>query len=245
MFCSKCGKEIENNSLFCKYCGKQIENVSNVNYSANDVGRTSFAGQLIKCPNCGETIESFQTHCSLCGTEIHRTRVVNSVQSLIGELQSLDIQKNNESGFKIKIPGSPVFDTISTVDQKKIDLIRSFPIPNSVEDIVEFMFLAISNINYHDLGGVDPLTPALKERIEIARAWDAKADQAYQKAKFTMGSNPEFQKIQEMFDSKENNKKLARKRNMKRGGVLVLLIVAPILIMLLGAVMIFFLNKLF
>ena len=45
MFCSKCGKEIEDNSVFCKYCGKEqsIESDEQADSVTDDIKQDDFS----------------------------------------------------------------------------------------------------------------------------------------------------------------------------------------------------------
>ena len=40
-----------------------------------------------------------------------------------------------------------VYAGVDPVDKQKLALIQNFPIPNTVDDILEFMLLAVSNID--------------------------------------------------------------------------------------------------
>ena len=122
---------------------------------------------------------------------------------------------------------------VSDIDNKKIDLIRNFPIPNSKEDVIEFIFLAISNIDMGAIFGGSAMRPAGTSQIELAKAWDSKADQAYQKAKYMMFSDPEFPRVQALYDQKEKDKRIAEKNHKKSVFGLVCLCVAPTLFMIL------------
>ena len=110
-----------------------------------------FAGKIIKCPNCGEVLESFTSKCPSCGCEIRGRTAVASVKELFSNIQ----QAKN--------------------DKEIIRLIKTFPVPNSKEDILEFMVLASSNFSesyYVSHMGED----------NISEAWLSKAEQCYQKA---------------------------------------------------------------
>ena len=94
-------------------------------------------------------------------------------------------------------------DKPSDTDLKVINTIKSFPIPNNKEDIMEFMILASSNI---DLDAYDSASGGLKNaRQEVSNAWVSKMEQAYQKACIICKDDPEFKKIEELY-SKTNNK---------------------------------------
>ena len=84
------------------------------------------------------------------------------------------------------------------IDEQKISLIRNFSVPNTKEDILEFMILATSNIDVSSYGSLDEPADRVKAMTE---AWNAKIKQVYAKAKTTYKSDPDFSKIQELYDS--------------------------------------------
>ena len=88
--------------------------------------------------------------------------------------------------------------------EQKVSLIRSFSIPNTKEDIIEFMILASSNIDLklYGFGNQGILTASQRE---ISDAWLAKFEQAYEKAKLVL-TGEDFQNAQNMYN--KTHKKL-------------------------------------
>ena len=76
--------------------------------------------------------------------------------------------------------------------QQKANLIINFSVPNTREDILEFMILASSNIDVKK--GIDD---------EVTKAWISKLDQVYEKAKLLLGSGPSFTQIKYIYDRKK------------------------------------------
>ena len=74
----------------------------------------------------------------------------------------------------------------STVDAyRKDELIRTFYIPNTKEDIHEFFILAMSNIK---VGGPN------------TNSWMVKLEQAYQKAELSFGGTQEFNRLKTLYE---------------------------------------------
>lgn len=112
-------------------------------------------GKVHKCPNCGETLNIFAEQCPACG---HVLRDVNPVVSL------------KELATKIESAGD---------DARRVLLVKNYPIPNSREDIIEFLIMAITNI--------DESSPfASEEEERLSKAWIVKAEQALQKAELVI-----------------------------------------------------------
>ena len=77
------------------------------------------------------------------------------------------------------------------MQSKKISIIRNFYIPNTKEDIYEFVILATSNMNSYNYD---------------YEAWDVKPQQAYQKATLSFGNTQEFHYIHQLYTQAQNIK---------------------------------------
>ena len=78
------------------------------------------------CPNCGKQVPPLTLKCE-CGYEFTKRKTVSSVQLL-----SEKIEKIYSSGYGDK-------------EQKILNAITLFPVPNTKEDIIEFLALAAPN----------------------------------------------------------------------------------------------------
>lgn len=156
-FCSNCGQQINDGAKFCPSCGTAVSNEK-----TNNQRKTVFEGNIHKCPNCGEVLNSFTSNCPSCGYEIRGSSNPAAVQEFAVKLASAESR------------------------QEKIAIIRNFPIPNTKEDILEFMILASTNIG-------DNLEK------DISAAWQSKTEQAYQKAQIIFQDEKEFSRIQNIY----------------------------------------------
>lgn len=154
MFCSNCGNKLIDNAKFCNACGTKI-----VKDSVEE-RKTTYDGEIHKCPNCGDTIDAYETVCEACGYELRGRKAVSVVHEL-----AMKLEQTNDF-------------------RKKEELIRTFYIPNTKEDILEFFILATSNI---EVGGND------------MKAWKAKLEQAYQKAELSLSGTPEFERLKVLY----------------------------------------------
>ena len=174
-YCTNCGKEIVGNVKFCSNCGAVTNNTNNVTSKR----QTVFEGNIHKCPNCGEVLPSFAASCSSCGYEIRGNSAADSVKELYNSL-------NKEVSAS-----------------QKDSIIRNFPIPNSKEDILEFMILASSNI----LG---------EDNRDIYEAWLVKFEQAYQKSLLLFRTDKDFSKIQQIYDNCQINIDTEKQRKINK-----------------------------
>lgn len=216
MFCKNCGQQLVEDSKFCHKCGTPAV----VNDTENENSRkTVYDGEIHKCPNCGEVLDSFTKNCPQCGFELRGAKAVSSVSELAMKLEQIEKQRDKKK--------SSIFTqstAMSKTDEQKINLIKNFPIPNTKEDIMEFMILASSNI----FSDVDNKTLAEKE---LSKAWNAKFEQAYNKAKILFEGDLDFNKIQGIHERK--SKKLKSK---EREPAIICAIVYGVLFALFGLI---------
>lgn len=142
--------------------------------------------EVKSCPNCGANIKAFSGRCEACGTEIQGLAVSKSVKEfaqMIGMANS---------------------------DEQRINLIKAFPIPNTKEDVMEYMILASSNIGYKNN----------EDTKEYEEAWITKFTQIYQKAKLVFAGDSDFSKIENIFEEtlmrKENADNERKKKEIIR-----------------------------
>lgn len=218
-FCMSCGHQLPDNVNFCPNCG------TNLNTSkASPSRKTVYDGELHKCPNCGQLLNAFVPNCPSCGYELRAAKASTTVHEFVAKLEQI------EANRKANKPGlwGLMTNTLSTTDEQKINLIRSFSIPNTKEDIYEFMILASSNINTS--WGISG-TPYNAAKEAESNAWMAKFEQAYQKAEIILGNDPVFARLKLLYKSK---KKAMRRKKweiplLAFGPLLLLAIVALLL----------------
>ena len=154
-FCINCGQELADGAKFCANCGKAVSN------DESTQRKTVYDGEIHKCPHCGDIIDPYETVCEACGFEIRGRKSTSVVHDLSLKLES------------------------TTNADTKNELIRTFYIPNTKEDIHEFFILAISNIKVEGIN---------------TNAWVVKLEQAYQKAKLSFGGTQEFAQLKILYE---------------------------------------------
>lgn len=158
-FCKNCGYQINDNAKFCIRCGELNDKTQTDNKTKR---QQEYAGKIIKCPVCGENIPSFTAICPTCGYEFRGTDSSDSVKELASKLEN------------------------AITDKERASLIRTFPVPNTREDILEFMILASTNIKN-------------SFQAEICEAWSVKFEQAFEKSKILYGELLEFNRCYDLF----------------------------------------------
>jgi hypothetical protein len=85
---------------------------------------------------------------------------------------------------------------MSKTDEQKISLIKTFPVPNTKEDMLEFMILATTNVDMTKYGSIHTLSRS-EEALEDA--WDSKIRQVHDKAKNSYGDDADFARIENLY----------------------------------------------
>ncbi len=218
-FCQYCGTKLDLGARFCKSCGKPIEQSGRsaagyvppqteetFSHKQHTERKTVYEGQLHKCPNCGELLDAFRSHCPSCGYEIRDAHSSSSVRELAQKLEQIEAERMapiEEKKSLMKMVFGKDFKEENEVEeaqerfdehkrQQKANLIINFSVPNTREDVLEFMILASSNIDVKK--GIDD---------EVTKAWLSKLDQVYEKAKLMMGNKPSFAQIKNIYDRKK------------------------------------------
>ena len=177
----------------------------------NNTRQQEYAGTILKCPNCGATITHTTAICPDCGYRITGQTAVSSIRAFNEQLMSIEATRK-KPGL-----GSAFGVTVDPADQKKLSLVRSFPIPNGIDDIVEFMMLAIANIDVglskntvmnRYRGAAKSGESNLTMPKTISDAWVQKMQQAYQKAQMAFPNDPAFSTVQQIYSDKMKELKI-------------------------------------
>lgn len=210
MACEKCGApklEEKDGMLVCPYCGSvflhDIYSKAHMkeSFCIKCGARVGLRAKF--CPRCGAAVGK-----NSVGSTIYRSPEVTSIQRLHNELIAIDNSRRNRSNDTWVQTLFADGDEEYAIHNKKVTLIKSFPIPDKVEEIVEFVIVAAGNIDVslskNSLGnriGRKRYTIKTHDR-EISDAWVAKLQQAYQKAELLYSDQPIFRRIEEIYTKK-------------------------------------------
>lgn len=212
-FCTHCGQQVYDGAKFCPECGTPFGLVP-----PQTQRRKVFEGDIRECPNCGTALNAFDLVCPVCGHEIRNREVSTAVQKFAKEIAELEAERDSpiltpEGTENGKPSRNARRKAREQIDRKIASYIQNFPIPNTKEDLFEFLILSSSNISEDHYS--DRISKGQKT---ISDAWKSKFEQAYQKAKVSFGKTPEFEEIKSMYQAKQKNeeqKKKAEDRNKK------------------------------
>ena len=205
-YCVNCGTEIVSNAKFCQKCGHPTG-------TQNDTStrKQEFAGKIYKCPNCGEVLKAFEINCPVCGHELRGTKASSAVKEFALKLEAIESRREYEKPRGL-FAAAEAQQRVSKTDEQKISLIKNFSVPNSKEDMLEFMILATSNMNMNAYDSAN--TATTKAEKEINAAWFSKVQQVYEKAKRSYSTDDVFAEIKELYDQCNININKAKKKGI-------------------------------
>lgn len=155
------------------------------------------AEEARKCPKCGQPLSGITAVCPLCGYEIRNAKAASSITDLTKEINKLNQKRNTVTdAFATKLSGR----SESPTDEKIASLIQNFVVPNSKEDIFEFMILASGYMDAKFLAGKQKVSDIADI---VIKAWASKFEQTFQKAQFSFGQDEDFKKIQNLYNQKK------------------------------------------
>lgn len=220
IYCSNCGEKLSAKSKFCNICGNSINKTDviaeeqEIKIEEQTEREKVYDGKIHKCPSCGEELKAFDIKCPSCGFEIRDRNSSSSLREFSLKLEKIESGREKKKATSI-FAQSLTGDNLSKTDEQKISLIRSFIIPNTKEDLYEFLILSKSNIEI-DLYENTQLKTA---RLAVSDAWKAKFEQAYQKAKLLFKNDERMIEIQAMYDEVNKSIEKAKWKTWKTVGI--------------------------
>lgn len=223
-FCVECGTKLALETKFCPNCGHKVGVVNDSPVSAPEskvesptipaptvesvreesAPKTSktqrqqeYVGKIFKCPHCGSVVNQSDAICGSCGFHLSGKEAIGSAMDFQQQLLKVEMTRQNQKvGFWDRC------EALDATDKQIVTLIKSYPIPNSIEDIVEFFHLAIGNIDVakskKSVFNTDGWDGGSRERA-ISNAWVGKLQQIYKKAELFFPNEPEFAHIKEAY----------------------------------------------
>lgn len=223
-YCSNCGEKLDAIDKFCESCGMPVKNKKKEEKDEEEQEvieakkrNKKENGKVHKCPNCGSPLKSFESTCPYCQAEIREIKVSDSIEEFtkgLERIQSRPMSKYEENpSFLKKMVGKDFnkedakekfeeeFEEKRTNDL--VNYIINYPIPNSKEDLLEFMILSSFNVNVQN-----------DSSDEVQKAWLTKMEQIVQKAKITIKNPEDLNKITELYEKKMEELRKKKIRNI-------------------------------
>lgn len=211
-FCTKCGKQLNDDAKFCDTCGAPISGTQtppipgiNENVADETKRKEVFVGERRKCPVCGVEISAFALTCPN-GHELSGVKVSN-------------IAKDFQEGL-IKYEG-----------KEERDFVASFPIPNEREELGNFMLMVASILKQDMQNGADQMRVSsftskfdeIKSKVYMmlkaddpivgeTKKWDSALNELYENYKKIIEERAILNKKKQK-EQERKNRKWERKRN--------------------------------
>ena len=152
--------------------------------------KSSKVGNIMTCPACGATVNSRDLNCSDCGHEFRNVEAINSIKEFYKKYMSIESGERERADKKEQKwynEGIHQEETKKAIIQQQISLVSTFPVPNTQEDLLEFLNLAIPEAT-KDLGLgwlAIKMGAAHKDYVyvQLQNAWKSKCNQVIMKAR--------------------------------------------------------------
>lgn len=138
-------------------------------------------GEIRKCPNCGAQVKGGSAVCTECGYAFSNVSANSSAEKLQAKLDEFYRRQEQRAD-------SPGFDS-DTSRKHKMEIISTFPVPNTREDLLEFLTMLQASANA--LGpreGVD-----LRRYEDLSYAYWLLYTNCINKAKLSFPNDNDFQ----------------------------------------------------
>jgi len=250
-FCVNCGVENADGVKFCNGCGKEVAAAAKAAAPAKEK-----MGNIRTCPNCGEVLESFQSRCKSCGHELNSVEVSKKISEFVDQVNKFDheIANTREDPFPgsktAKLVGwvvlnlftlgipllvrvvrnlvAPKASKLLPAEEKKKSYIENFVVPNSREDIVEFVLFASSKVEAlmsnktSDVGTINMW----------AKMWSSKCSQLQSRAQVVLaGDKQTTEMITRMIDRPQAMMRKARNKNLIMAAAILVPVVTLIIVL--------------
>lgn len=151
-------------------------------------------GNVVKCPNCGAPVVSGSAVCSECGYAFSNVKVNSSIEKLAEKIESIEkTLGNNGRSFKEQLLND---GNGSRKAQAIASAIKNFPVPNSREDLLEFLSaMSAKGSKFGNYGDT-------ADQVVIAKAYYAKFVECIKKAKANFASDSAFLPYFEEYNNK-------------------------------------------
>ena len=175
---------------------------------------------IYRCPCCNAALDSFEARGPYCNIELRDLKSSKVVQGFLnGYNKIINKEMPDFSNYRKKDKEEQLYYFQSQKEELAINYIKNYPVPNSREELIEFMILTISNI---DLG--------LDYDNAINSAWIDKMEQIMKKAEITFKNEQDLKIIKDLYNSKKIG---IKQRRYKIGSIIALSLLAYIIVFLI------------
>jgi hypothetical protein len=180
-------------------------------------------GNVKTCPACGASVKSFQLKCEDCDHEFSSTKANSNVLKLLGEIEKINNREISTPQILKGALGEQAKKSGMDMEKNKLksELIENFPVPNTREDILEFLAYSLSK------GKDNSYMSFFGETHSTSGAWRKKAEEIIIKSKilFKADTNLYNQLLEYELDFRASVKSRNRVRNLSIAVFSIILII--------------------
>jgi hypothetical protein len=161
--------------------------------------------EIKKCPSCGAQIEALQLKCTECGYDFNKESV--SSQKIRDDISELNDQLTAIDNEKIKLLGKETLLSVynpHAVNNKKVQAINTFSLPNTKEGLVQLLIFAYSNF--------EAIADNALIRNPLKQAWLGKSKQAYNLLKAHREGDNKLQQILKDYSFLDDSDSIEKKK---------------------------------
>ena len=162
---------------------------------ANKPKEKEKVGNIKTCPACGAAFKSMEINCVDCGHEFSNINTNLTILNLLARIDKIESEKNS---IFLNLTSTEKFIQGQEFEKRIGDVIKNFPVPNTKDDILEFLTYSISKMT--NVSSLD-------------NPWAAKADEIIMKSRLLFKNDPTIMSTLDKYE------KDIKKR--KRGPILV------------------------
>lgn len=140
-------------------------------------------GNIVKCPNCGSTDVTGRAVCPECGYAFTNVKANSSAEKLANKLAEVEMSRRSSlfGGLAAAYGGGK--------SAEKASIIKNFPVPNTRDDLLEFLsLLKPKSSKYRKMWGA-----ADTEDMNLAPTYYVKYVECIDKARRSFGNDPDFE----------------------------------------------------
>lgn len=143
------------------------------------------SNEVDKCSICGDIISHFSTRCGSCGADYSKGEIGKSIIELLDRIKELeDNYKKQVNGLMTAFSDS---DDRKDLSEQKSDLIKNHIVPNTKQEILSFLSVAIPFARKAKKGSFfSSLLKSESQNDRISNAWKFKCEQLIVQSRFSM-----------------------------------------------------------
>ena len=149
-------------------------------------------GNIVKCPSCGAPVVGGSAVCPECGYTFSNVKANSSVEKLLEKLEDFNRRQEARADNRSIVGGiAHSFAKVYGMDNTskyKMDIISTFPVPNTRADLLEFLTMIQSRAN--STGPKDGLN--LSKEEDLSYAYWLLYTNCINKAKLSFANDSDF-----------------------------------------------------